>query len=208
MSVFWRDRSSIWLLVGCIITGSGIPVQAEPIAVAQQQADNAAQRSLDAATVLAQEGSAASLRRALEKLAEAIKLSQGSADRPRLALALLRSGRIHSHLGEKTLALEGLNQALVLFRALDNRAGAAAVLNSLGMVYADLGESQKALAAYNEALGFSQSGASAGSGDRCGEAASLTNMGRVYADLRCSVWARFIVPWVRNLRRGSFISRR
>jgi len=137
---------------------------------------DAAKKAFDEAEKLRNDGSAESLRRAIEKYGEALRLYRAVSDRRREAATLNNIGGIYYLLGEMQKALEFYNQALPLWR--DDRSGEADTLTGIGAVYDDLGEKQKALEFYNRALPLKQA-----VGDSSGEAAILNNIGNVYADL-------------------------
>ncbi|MEX6776758.1 tetratricopeptide repeat protein, partial [Limnospira fusiformis NRMCF6962] len=128
--------------------------------------------------MLFQQGTAESLREALEKLQAARELYRAAGDKGNEAFTLLGMGRINSDLGEKQTALDYLNQALPLLRAVEDRRGEATTLNNIGHVYSSLGEKQTALDYYNQALPLSRAVE-----DRGGEAATLSNIGAVYSSL-------------------------
>jgi tetratricopeptide (TPR) repeat protein len=174
----WNGGLS-FVLVGLLV-GGGMPGLAEPgrVAQAQSTAQNqggAAQQLIDEGLKLFRQGSKESLQQALVKFAEAIRVSRGADDKPRLAFALVASGRISSDLGDNLKALEFYTQALPIWRAVGNRSDEATTLNNIGLVYSDLGEKQKALEFYNQALHIQRA-----VGDRSGEAATLNNTGSVY----------------------------
>ncbi len=124
------------------------------------------------------EGSAESLRKALEKFDEALLLYRAAADHRDEAITLNNIALVHDILGEKQKALDYYNQALPLWRAVSDRDGEATTLGNLGTVYDSLGEKQKALNYHNQALALKRA-----VGNRDGEAVALSNLGKVYSDL-------------------------
>ncbi|OCQ97300.1 hypothetical protein BCD64_20840 [Nostoc sp. MBR 210] len=138
----------------------------------------AAQQALSEGTELYKQGTAESLKQALEKLQIALPLWQKLGGKSEEALTLLGIGRIYDDLGEKQKALEFYNQALPLWREVGNRSSEAATLNNIGRIYEDLGKKQQALSFYNQALPIRRA-----VGDRSGEATILNNIGLVYSDL-------------------------
>ncbi len=127
---------------------------------------------------LYQQGSAESLRQAIQKWQEALSLYRVVNDKKNEAKTLVGIGFVYSALGEKQKALDYYNQALPILRAVGDRGGEATTLNNIGFVYSDLGEKQKALDYYNQALPIRRA-----VGDRRGEAITLNNIGSVYSDL-------------------------
>ncbi len=146
--------------------------------IAQNSSSPEADRLLQEGLQLFQQGTAESLRAALEKWEAARQLYRAAGDARKEAITLVGMGRINDDLGEKQKALEFYNQALPLRRAVGDRGGEAMTLNNIGYVYSSLGEKQKALEFYNQALPLRRA-----VGDRGGEAVTLNNIGLVYDDL-------------------------
>ncbi|WP_445299913.1 CHAT domain-containing protein [Microcoleus sp. AT3-D2] len=138
----------------------------------------AATEALIKGTQLYQQGTAESLRSAIVKLEEALKLYREAGDNRGQALSLLGLGSIYSALGEQQKALEYYSQSLPLYRAVGNRHGEATTLTNIGKVYSDLGEQQKALEYYSQSLPLFRA-----VGSRRGEAYTVNNIGKVYSDL-------------------------
>ncbi|WGV27941.1 CHAT domain-containing protein [Halotia branconii] len=138
----------------------------------------AAERVFQEGWELYQQGTAESLRQAIGKLQEALKLWQQVDDKPWEAITLNNIGRVYDLLGEKQQALKYYNQALPIFRAVKDGRGEATILNNIGLVYNSLGEKQQALKYYNQALPISRAVE-----DRRGEATILNNIGLVYNSL-------------------------
>ncbi len=124
------------------------------------------------------EGSAESLRKALEKYDEALVLYRAVADRRSEAITLSNLGVVYNDLGENDKAIDYYNQALLVWREVGDRNGEATTLSNLGTVFDALGEKQKALDYYSQALPLRRA-----MGDRVGEAITLSNVGKVYSDL-------------------------
>ncbi len=127
---------------------------------------------------LFQQGTAESLREALQKWDAALPLYQAAGDAAKQALTLLGMGRISNLLGDKQTALDYFNQSLPLSRQVGDKAGEAGTLNNIGLVYDDLGDQQTALDYYNQSVTLFRQ-----LGDKAGEATTLYNMGKVYSDL-------------------------
>ncbi|MBD2578201.1 tetratricopeptide repeat protein [Oscillatoria sp. FACHB-1406] len=143
--------------------------------VAQNDANAEAERLLQEGVRLYQEGSAESLRQAIQVFERARALFRELGNQQREAFALNYIGFIYNALGEKQKALEYFNQALPLYRAVSDRGGEASTLNNIGAVYNALGEKQKALEYYALALPLYRAVS-----DRGGEATTLHNIGAVY----------------------------
>jgi CHAT domain-containing protein len=119
-----------------------------------------------------------SMRLAVMKYQEALKLLESASDPLIEAQALHGIGRIHSVLGEKPKALEYYLKALPLRRTAGDRRGEATTLNSIGAAYIGLEEVQKALAYLKQSLPIRRE-----IGDRRGEAVTLNNIGFIYKNL-------------------------
>ena len=168
------------LLFGCVsaVTDSSrVLAKDDSSKIAQSPAATKenAERLFEEGMTLYQQGSAESLRQAIQKWQEARLLYRAVGDRGGEATTLNNIGLVYSALGEKQKALDFYNQALPILRAVGDRGGEATTLNNIGGVYDDLGEKQKALDFYNQALPIRRA-----VGDRGGEATTLNNIGAVY----------------------------
>ena len=151
-----------------------------------------AERLFEEGMTLYQEGSAESLRQAIQKWQEARLLYQAVGDSEALrrnrrgeATTLNNIGLVYSALGEKQKALDYYNQALPIRRAVGDSGGEATTLSNIGVVYSALGAKQKALDFYNQALPIYRAvgDSEALRRNRGGEATTLNNIGRVYSAL-------------------------
>lgn len=97
------------------------------------------------------EGSAESLRAAVEILDRAYSITLRTGNRTYQGLALLRMAESAFALGDLAKALTTYRKLLQLCEATDNAYGAASAQASIGDVYSLLGEQQKALASYQKA---------------------------------------------------------
>lgn len=138
----------------------------------------AAQQVTEEARLLSEEGSATSLRKALEKYAEALLLWRAAKESRGEGDTLFKMGVIHWQLGESQKSLEYYSPALEIWRAQSNRREEARVLHSMGVSYWQLGESQKALQYYGQALPLRRLTA-----DRQGEAITLNSTGLAHDSL-------------------------
>jgi CHAT domain-containing protein/Tfp pilus assembly protein PilF len=186
--VFMNLTLWVWgIAVGASIL-LGVPAVAAPSAmqisqgVSQQLGGNpaaaAAEKVLKEGVELYQQGTAESLRKAIAKFEEALKLYREAGDRTQEAVTLNNIGLVYSNLGEKQKALEYLGQSLPVSRAVGDRSQEAITLSNIGSIYDYLGEKQKALEYYNQSLPLSRT-----TGDRSQEAITLNNIGVVYLDL-------------------------
>jgi len=135
----------------------------------------AAKRAFDEGKRQADEASEQSLKAAIVRYEEALRLYRDLGDRSGEGSTLNNIGFVYHSLGENQKALEYYNQALAVFRDAGDHSGEARTLNNIGLIHGNLGDRQKALEYYNRALLASRS-----VGDRYGEAATLDNIGAVY----------------------------
>jgi CHAT domain-containing protein/Tfp pilus assembly protein PilF len=165
----------------------GVPAVAAPSAikisqgVSQQSGGNraaAAERAFTEGDQLYQQGTAQSLRKAIAKWEEALKLYREAGDRRGEANTLTNIGQVYSDLEEKQKALEYYSQSLPLSRAVGDRKQEATILNSIGSAYSYLGEKQKAREYFSQSLLLHRE-----AGNRYGEATTLNNIGLVYLEL-------------------------
>ncbi len=147
-------------------------------ATLQDKTRVAAERAFAEATLVSGQGTAESLRKAIEKYREIVPLWQALGDRQQEAYTLTVIGYTHGGLAEYQKALDYYNQALPLSRAAGDRRGEAMTLYNTGLVYNVLGEHRKALDFYNLALQIHRD-----AGNRSMEAATLGNIGAVYSNL-------------------------
>ncbi|UNU25114.1 CHAT domain-containing protein [Microcoleus vaginatus HSN003] len=184
--VFMNITLWVWgIAVGASIL-LGVPAVAAPSVikmsqgVSQQSGENRvadAQRAFTEGDQLYQQGTAESLRKAIAKFEELLKLYRQAGDRAGEATTLHSIGKVYSDLGEKQKALEYYSQSLPLSRAIGDRSGEAVTLTNIGRVYSVLGEKQKALDYYNQSLSVSRV-----IGDRQKEAYNLLGIGMIYAE--------------------------
>ena len=164
------------LLFGCVsaVTDSSrVLAKDDSSKIAQSPAATKenAERLLEEGKALYQQGSAESLRQAIQKWQEARLLYRALGDPYGEATILDNIGGVYSDLGEKQKALVFYNQALPIFRAVGDRSWEAIILDNIGGVYSDLGEKQNALVFYNQALPIRRA-----VGDAYGEATILDNI--------------------------------
>src|SRR6266436_3166809 len=94
----------------------------------QEDRPAAAEKAFEEGEQLRDQGTAESLRKAIERYQEAFQLWHGVGDDKRAAVSLNYIGFAYDSLGEKRKALDFYNQALPLFRVSGDRGGEAMVL--------------------------------------------------------------------------------
>jgi CHAT domain-containing protein/Tfp pilus assembly protein PilF len=136
----------------------------------------AALKAVAEASRFAAQATAESLRKAIEKLNEALPLWRGVGDHRNEANTLNQIGTIYlQQLGETQQALDYLSQALPLYRSVGDGIEEGRVLNNIGGAHFRLGQNQKALEYYNQALTLTRTVK-----DQLQEGTSLVYIGRVY----------------------------
>jgi len=147
------------------------------MSTAQDQTRVMAERAFSEGMTLERQGTAESIKKALEKRELALRLFNTAGDRQGEGLTLHRLGITYYLLGEHKRALDYFNQALSVRQGVGDRGGEITTLNLLGVLHKDLGENKKALAYYNQALPLSRA-----IGDRTEESYLLNNLGLVLHD--------------------------
>ncbi|BAY24038.1 TPR domain protein [Calothrix sp. NIES-2100] len=155
-----------------------LKIAQQPATTSQDATRAEAEKLRQEGLQLFKQGTAESLRQALVKWQEALKLWHQVGDKQWQAFTLLGIGRIYEDLGDKQEALKFYNSSLPLMKEVGDKAGEATTLNNIGLVYYSLGDQQQALKFYNEALPLSKE-----VGDKAGEARTLNNIGGVYYSL-------------------------
>lgn len=142
----------------------------------------AAQVSFVQGRKLADEGSAESLRKAVVKLEEALKLWRALNDRLREAYALTAIGSAYDYLGEYNKSLEYYSAALPIARELKNLSLEADAYSNVGTEYYSLSEHQKALEYFQKSFQTYDQAARTGRAviNLEGKASALNNAGLVY----------------------------
>ncbi len=134
-----------------------------------------AERAFAEAEQLRAQGTGDSLRKALEKYEEVLKLWRTLGDQQREAYTLNEMGERYRELGEIQKALAYHNQAVSLWRVVGDRRQEGESLHNIGSDYQTWGDSQKALDHYQQALTLIRA-----VGDRQQEAIILGSMGAAY----------------------------
>src|SRR5437660_1377102 len=125
-----------------------------PVVIAAEPHDDSrliAQKTFAEAEQLRTQGTAESIRKAMEKYTEALRLWHAVGNREEEANTCNTLGLVYDALDEKQMALGYYSQALPLLRAMGDRQGEAATLNRIGNTYEAMGEAQKALSYFNQA---------------------------------------------------------
>ena len=181
-------RYSLILLLSGVLLSSVAATGSTSVQIAQrsetastQATRAAAQRLHHEGLQLYKQGTAESLRQAIEKWKQALPLWQKVGEKKWEALTLTGIGRIYDNLSEKQQTLNYYNQSLPLWRQVDNKAGEALTLNNIGSVYDNLGDKQQALNFYNQSLPLSRQ--VGGKQGKQQEATTLNNIGLVYDSL-------------------------
>jgi CHAT domain-containing protein/Tfp pilus assembly protein PilF len=111
-----------------------------------------AERAFAAATQLLSQGTAASLRGAIDKYLDLLASWQDLKDAEWVATTLRTVGAIYDLLGEKKTALEYYSRVLPIRKGMKDRRGEAQILNNIGQSFTYLGENHKALDYFQRAL--------------------------------------------------------
>jgi CHAT domain-containing protein/Tfp pilus assembly protein PilF len=181
------SRYSLTLLLSAVLLADAVgatprnrelQIAQQPGTTQQNATRAAAERVFQEGMQLYQQGTAESLRQAIAKWQEALKLWQQVDAKSWEANTLYNIGHIYDSLGEKQEALKYYNQALPILRAVGYKVEEAGTLNNIGSVYNSLGEKQEALKYYNQALPIFRA-----VGYKAGEATTINNIGIVYSSL-------------------------
>lgn len=143
-------------------------------AIPQDSTQIAADKAFAQADQFRLEGTAESLRKAIEKYDEVLAMMRVLGNHQAEALTLTHIGRVYELLRENGKALDYYNQALSAWRKVGDRRFEGIILHNIGSVYDSLGERQRALEYYNHALPISIAVA-----DRKLEATVLNNIALV-----------------------------
>ena len=132
---------AVFLLCGVsgVVDSNRVLAKDDLLKIAQSPAPTKenAERVFNEGMTLYRQGSAESLRQAIQKWQEALSLYRVLNDKKNEANTLVWIGRIYSALGEKQKALDFYNQALPIRRAVGDRGGEATTLNNIGILYRD-----------------------------------------------------------------------
>ncbi|MGI2903603.1 CHAT domain-containing protein [Tolypothrix sp. VBCCA 56010] len=188
--IFWCllpsfTRYSLILLLNGVFLSTVAATRSTSVQIAQRSETPSTQATRAAAKrlyvegfQLLKQGTAESLRQALEKWKQALPLLRQVGDKAVEAATLNNIGFVYNDLGDKQQALNYYNQSLPLSRQVGDKEREATTLNNISSVYNDLGDKQQALNFYNQSLHLWQE-----VGNKAWEARTLTGIGRVYNDL-------------------------
>lgn len=144
----------------------------------------AAERIFQEGEQLRNQGTKESLRQAIQKYEEALRLwkvlgdRKREGDREREAATFNILGDIYAKLGEKQKALDYFTQALALHRILGQKNWEAITLSQMGEIYTELGEKQSALDYFTQALPLYRS-----TEERGWEISTLSSIANIYSGL-------------------------
>lgn len=134
--------------------------------------------ALAEAQLLSNQGTAESLRKAVEKYEGVLPLLRAAQERQTEAATLQSAGVVYGRLGEYKKSSEYFDQALPLWHAAGDRKGESEALYEIGIYYWRVGENEKALEYLSQALRLKRT-----IGDEHGAAITLTGIGWVYERL-------------------------
>lgn len=139
----------------------------------------AAERAVAEATQFRAQATAESLRKAIEKLNEALPLWRRVEDHGNEAKSLSQIAEIYLfQLGEFQKSLEYYSRALPLYRSVGDGIEEGRTLNNMGAAHFKLGQYQKALAYYDQSLALTRAHK-----DELQQGTSLVYIGQVYNKL-------------------------
>ena len=141
----------------------------------QEDPKRLAQKAVAEGKQFATQGTADSLRKALESYEKALGFFRTLGDRRAEAETLGQIGEVHYFLDQQQKALEVFQHEVQLWRALGDRQHEAEGLNNIGVVYGALGETEKSIESYHQALPLRRAVE-----DRPGIANTLDNIGMAY----------------------------
>jgi CHAT domain-containing protein/tetratricopeptide (TPR) repeat protein len=158
----------------------------------QKDKQEAARKAFDEGERLREHATPDSLREAVSKYEEALRLWRESGDRASETVVLASLGVTLQFLHRHERAVEVYEQALALLRASGERAEEGDILYNLGTAQLNLGRFEKALGSYERALAIQRK-----FGDRSGEGNTLGYLGAAYE--RTGQYARAIDNFERAL---------
>ena len=153
-------------------------------ATAEDRSRFAAQQLEAEAAQLSEQHTPESLREAVGKDQDAIRLWESLSDQDGQGETLAHLGTLYYFLGEKRKAIDSLKQAVALLLTAGNRAAEASALNDLGVVSLEIGEPRDALRYFEEALPLKRALLSERSVENRGDEALLVyHIGAAYKNL-------------------------
>ena len=166
-------RHGLFLLITILLLGGTTAAQDT-----RKTQEDAAQRLMAEGLQLVQEGSPASLTKAIDKFESARVLLQSLNFPAGEGAVLAALGSVYNRLEQNQKAIEKYEQSLPLFRAGRERKGEATSLLQLGLIRSAIGEMEKALDNFSQALLLFRS-----AGEREGEAFALSTLASLHIAL-------------------------
>jgi CHAT domain-containing protein/tetratricopeptide (TPR) repeat protein len=172
-------RSLLCLMTLTFLAGVKMEIRMFAQGAAQEDGRHIAARSAnDEGERLRKQGTAESLRKAINKYEEALSLWRSAGDQSGEAGTLTSAAQVLNYLGERQKAIEYFQRAIALWKAVGDGKGQAIAISGVGEVYRTLGEYRQALDYFNQSLLLQRSMKDPG-----GEAKALRNIGVIYATL-------------------------
>jgi CHAT domain-containing protein/tetratricopeptide (TPR) repeat protein len=144
----------------------------------QLTAEKAAVQAFKEGEQLRLQATEGSLRKALDKYMEAVRLCRETGNHEGEAKGLFCIGLVYSLLKMNQEALKYFEQALPLLKGIDDRKAEAETLNNIGAICFSSGKKNKAIQYFNQAASLCRT-----LGNRQGEAQALKNIGVSYYSL-------------------------
>jgi CHAT domain-containing protein/tetratricopeptide (TPR) repeat protein len=156
-----------------------VKIAQQPQKIISSDIKASADKYFTEAEKLLQKGTEESLKQAISKFQQALKLYRQAGEKPSEAHTLLYIADIYDNLGQPQKGLELYQQVLPLIRSIGDKKSEANTLSYIGDIYASLQQQQKALEYYNQALPLIRA-----TSDRKAEAYTLGYIGDIYASLQ------------------------
>jgi CHAT domain-containing protein/tetratricopeptide (TPR) repeat protein len=172
-------RSLLFLMTLTFL--AGVKMESSMFAQGAAQEDGkriAARSASEEGERLQKQGTAESLRKAINKYEEALSLWRSVGDHSGEAETLTDAALAFNALGENQRSLDYFQRGIALWKALGDGKGLAKAFSGIGDVYYAMGAHRQALDYYNQSLLLQRSLKDSG-----GEARALRNVGVIYATL-------------------------
>lgn len=166
-------RRGLLLMIAVLLLGGTLTAQQT-----KEAQEKAARQLITEAFQLKDEGSAASLSKAIEKFEAARILSRSLNKGHAEADLCAQIGFLYDALEQHQKAIENYTRSLPLYRVAADKTGEAAALFHLGLIQGRLGEKQQALDTFKQTLALYHA-----AGDAKGEAAALLTTANVLVSL-------------------------
>jgi len=175
------SRNDAKVFVCCVIllaVAVWVPAQTVPDQASGEQKRAAARQVAKEGSTLQKQRTAESLRKAIEKYQEALRLWREVGDRKQVAVTLNDIGVVYYDLGEYQQAINYYNEALPIYLEVGALKDRAITQRNLALIYRYSGQLQKALEALTSFLDFARQ-----NNDPSGQAFGLSDIGNVYFKL-------------------------